>query len=136
MVCDLPGLEDDEANCDSAAGGPLVVGRYTFSASPFGTFDQGGNAREWTESAGSAARRVRGGDFASAPGALASAAFLNLPPATADASTGFRVASPAGGVVVALPLGGAVAPLLAFALIGGGWRSSRRRSARGDPTPL
>ena len=33
----------NRANCDDAVGDLTIVGSYTGSASPYGTFDQGGN---------------------------------------------------------------------------------------------
>ena len=49
------------------------VGAYTTAASPYGTFDQGGNAWEWNETASGASRSVRGGGWSdSADGLLAS----------------------------------------------------------------
>jgi formylglycine-generating enzyme required for sulfatase activity len=41
------------------------VGAYNLSVGPYGTFDQGGNVREWTETYDDLSTRVmRGGDFA------------------------------------------------------------------------
>jgi len=41
------------------------VGEFELSESPYGTFDQGGNVREWNEAGvGSSYRYQRGGDFA------------------------------------------------------------------------
>jgi sulfatase modifying factor 1 len=53
------------ANCQNLTG-LKPVGSYTGSISPYGTFDQGGNVREWTEefySFSPGSRRARGGAF-------------------------------------------------------------------------
>ncbi|HME68324.1 MAG TPA: SUMF1/EgtB/PvdO family nonheme iron enzyme [Myxococcota bacterium] len=49
-VCAAPGATPNTANC--IPGGPIKVtnvGAYTGSASPYGTFDQGGNVFQWNE---------------------------------------------------------------------------------------
>jgi len=43
-VCAAPGATPNTANCGRAVGDLTDVGSYTGSASPSGTFDQGGNA--------------------------------------------------------------------------------------------
>lgn len=53
-TCMMPGPSANTANCEHAAGDPFigeltVVGSYTLSPSPNGTFDQGGNVNEWNE---------------------------------------------------------------------------------------
>src|SRR5690606_9971894 len=48
-VCSEPTGTANRANCAGAAGGVTDVGAYTGSASPYGTFDQGGNVWEWNE---------------------------------------------------------------------------------------
>jgi formylglycine-generating enzyme required for sulfatase activity len=73
------------------------VGAYTLSDSPYGTFDQGGNVREWNES------WVRFGDFDELRGVrgsswysgflLASDRFVGAFPSVEDFDVGFRVAS-------------------------------------------
>jgi sulfatase modifying factor 1 len=47
--CATPTATPSQANCDDVAGGVVDVGSYTGSASPYGTFDQGGNVWEWNE---------------------------------------------------------------------------------------
>jgi formylglycine-generating enzyme required for sulfatase activity len=88
--CRLPGDAPNTANCARVVGyiqtGPKTytnsdmspvtdVGAYTNSASPYGTFDQGGNASEWLGDAfdpprpdGSIYLRRRGGSYKSASG--------------------------------------------------------------------
>ena len=43
-----PTATPNRANFLSVNGGPTPVGSYAGSPSPYGTFDQGGNVREWT----------------------------------------------------------------------------------------
>jgi len=83
---------------DFPADTPLTaVGAYTDAASPYGTFDQNGNVREWNEAfefTGSADRGVRGGSWNSGPlglQALDSFPFANGAGEFND--VGFRVAS-------------------------------------------
>jgi formylglycine-generating enzyme required for sulfatase activity len=47
--CSTPTATPNRANCDNVVGDLTVVGSYTGSASPYGTFDQGANASEWNE---------------------------------------------------------------------------------------
>lgn len=65
VVCATPGPTANTANCGSAVGDTTIVGGYTGSSSPYGTFDQGGNVWEWTEGVFNFAslhtRIVRGG---------------------------------------------------------------------------
>src|SRR5262249_50907519 len=61
ITCAVPPTSGpNRANCDDGSGSRVIttVGSYTGSASPYGTFDQGGNMYEWNE-----ARRLRGGAF-------------------------------------------------------------------------
>ena len=63
-TCAAPGATPNTANCDSAAQGLTDVGDYTGSASPNGTFDQGGNVLEWNEAVAFQGHRgQRGGDW-------------------------------------------------------------------------
>ena len=48
-TCAAPTGALNSANCNSAVGDFTAKGSYTNSASPYGTFDQGGNAWEWNE---------------------------------------------------------------------------------------
>ena len=54
-----PGSTTHSANCLFRAGERTDVGAYFTSPSEYGTFDQGGNVREWLEPAG----LLRGGDW-------------------------------------------------------------------------
>jgi sulfatase modifying factor 1 len=70
------------------------AGAYTSSASPYGTFDQGGNLQEWTEALiGSFSRGFRGANWQSTPSFLAASTRLSGSPATESPTTGFRVAT-------------------------------------------
>ena len=63
-VCATPTATANRANCDCAVGAVTDVGAYTGSASPYGTFDQGGNVLEWNEQIVSGSDRgVRGGSW-------------------------------------------------------------------------
>ncbi|MCI0635912.1 MAG: SUMF1/EgtB/PvdO family nonheme iron enzyme, partial [Actinobacteria bacterium] len=66
MLCLPPGETPNTASCGNPAGDTAPTGSYTASASPNGTFDQGGNAWEWTEDVAGSQRRIRGGAFDSA----------------------------------------------------------------------
>ena len=70
------------------------VGSYTASLSPYGTFDQGGNVLEWTETViASSYRSVRGGGFGSSSFLLsASDRYVNISPFSEWEDLGFRVA--------------------------------------------
>jgi len=57
----------NSANCGGVVGGLTEVGAYASSDSPYGTFDQGGNVREWNEQRVLILYRgVRGGGWDSA----------------------------------------------------------------------
>lgn len=66
-ICVVPANTPNTANCDNSVGTPTIVGSYTGSASPYGSFDQGGNLNEWNEAIVSIpagpARVLRGGMF-------------------------------------------------------------------------
>ncbi|MEE8166342.1 MAG: IPTL-CTERM sorting domain-containing protein, partial [Myxococcota bacterium] len=110
-VCEAPGPTANWANCDLVVGNSIDVASYTGSASPYGTFDQGGNASEWNEAIiGNSSRGTRGGGFDGSAGHLA-ASNRNVVVGPAG-SMGFRVASPAS---VAPPVP-SLSPL-AFALL-------------------
>ncbi|HEX5471068.1 MAG TPA: SUMF1/EgtB/PvdO family nonheme iron enzyme [Lacipirellulaceae bacterium] len=81
---------------------PLTAaGGYAFSASPYGTFDQGGNVWEWTETTGSptSTRIIRGGAFDSDSSTLDAASRTNKGAALDAVDLGFRLAT------IAIPTG-------------------------------
>ena len=104
------------------------AGAYSLSASPYGTYDQGGNVYEWNE-----ARALRGGawDFAFGDVDASSRRGFNQP--TNESSRfGFRVATvpePTSFVLAALAIAGLIFLSGRRAVANGGRESSRRCSA-------
>jgi sulfatase modifying factor 1 len=90
----LEPVEDDgnAANCDLTTVVP--VGSYSLSVSPYGTFDQGGNAWEWNETIlPGPFRGVRGGDWNGAdPDLTAAFARFRQAPTNEALNASFRVA--------------------------------------------
>ncbi|HSW46669.1 MAG TPA: SUMF1/EgtB/PvdO family nonheme iron enzyme, partial [Phycisphaerae bacterium] len=93
------------------------VGAYTYSPGPYGTFDQGGNVTEWTETlaapvSGAWPRVYRGGMWVFNTALyLHASQSLSLPPGTGWTGGGFRV------VYVPEPATAALATLGGLALI-------------------
>jgi sulfatase modifying factor 1 len=106
-VCSVPTPTANRANCSTA--GVAGVGVYTGSASPYGTFDQGGNVREWKDDyIGSNDRNVRGGSYFLTNASLAASFPLDpVFPTLDNGNIGFRVvrvlvtppAAPIGDIV-------------------------------------
>ena len=118
-TCAAPSAATNQANCNSAVGDLTSKGSYAGSASPYGTFDQGGNVYEWDEAIiGVTSRGMRGGSYRSGSGSLAASVRDSLAPALEDDRTGFRVATtvpePGTGLLV-------IAGLVGFA-----WRRTPR----------
>ena len=92
-VCAAPTATTNRANC--LFSGVTNVGAYTGSASPYGTYDQGGNVWEWNEQIifGSF-RNTRGGAWDNYSGWLAASGYQYMGPTYEDDFIGFRVASP------------------------------------------
>jgi len=106
------------------------VGSYTGSASPYGTFDQGGNVYEWNETIAAtgssvAGRGLRGGFWGSCcPSSdfAAGGAYFGYLPGEDDGAVGFRVAMIPGGYV---PEPGTGLLVIAGLLGLAGWRRAR-----------
>ena len=92
-TCSTPTATANSANCNNAVFTPTIKGSYTGSASPYGTFDQGGNLYEWNEATfvSGSFRVLRGGSFPFAPGALAATDRDNQAAAGESDDLGFRV---------------------------------------------
>lgn len=80
------------ANYGNIFTGPTEVSFFSKSLGTFGTLDQGGNVREWTESADSAKYRIiRGGSWADAANAMKASESDVADPTLEDDKTGFRI---------------------------------------------
>ena len=106
-TCSSPSSAPNRANC--AGYDFLPVGSFPGSRSPSGTYDQGGNAMEWTEAIGTnvygdPTRILRGGNYAFIADAMASSIrFGNDPTASFNDDYGFRLAmvpEPGTGLLV------------------------------------
>ena len=87
------------------------VGSYTLSASPYGTLDQGGNAKEWNETRFGEFPGIRGGSTNDPLTNLSAASYgFNTP--GGDSATGFRVATIAVPEPASMPLAGLVVATL------------------------
>lgn len=75
------------------AGGLSLVGRFSGSPGPYGTFDQGGNVWQWTETAIYGPYRVlRGGSFSGGDNNLHASVRFGHAPTREEADVGFRIA--------------------------------------------
>jgi formylglycine-generating enzyme required for sulfatase activity len=93
---DLTDVTGNNANSEGGLGPPYyttIVGEFQNSASTYGTFDQGGNVWEWTESIYTRSNRLlRGGGLAAGTYALAAShREYNYQPSSANGYWGFRV---------------------------------------------
>ncbi|HEY8494296.1 MAG TPA: SUMF1/EgtB/PvdO family nonheme iron enzyme [Myxococcota bacterium] len=108
------------------------VGAYTAAVSGYGTYDQGGNVLEWTETVvDEDFRQARGGSWDNLRENLAASALPQEDPADSSDYLGFRVAR-------AVPEPTGAAPVAALALAGLAarrGRAARRRARAGDPEP-
>ncbi len=104
-TCSAPTSAPNTANCWPQVGRVTDVGSYPGSPSHYGTFDQAGNVREWTDVVLLGQRQARGGEWGSTNGALRSGYYFF--PNGEDSETGFRVASmiPEPGTAVLLMTG-------------------------------
>ena len=101
-TCAPPGATPNTANCRGVVGDLTDVGSYTESASPNGTYDQGGNVFEWNEGvwwvpfdkSKPPHRNLRGGNYLRGQKALRGAGKdPHFTPAHESRGVGFRVAS-------------------------------------------
>lgn len=83
------------ANFGGIFGETTPVGFFDQSPGPFGTFDQAGNVREWTEtldtSSGAPLRIIRGGSWADPDNAMRADESHIADPTLEDDKTGFRI---------------------------------------------
>jgi formylglycine-generating enzyme required for sulfatase activity len=80
------------ANYDNIFTGPTETGFFCESPGTFGTLDQGGNVREWTESADAGKYRIiRGGSWADSANAMLASESDIADPVLEDDKTGFRI---------------------------------------------
>jgi formylglycine-generating enzyme required for sulfatase activity len=129
-TCALAGATANTANCDWVEGDLTDAGSYTGSASPNGTFDQGGNVWEWNEAISGWVRGLRGGSFYIYPSGLAASYRSAGDPSDEYYIVGFRVASPgsASPVPSLSPVGVALLGGLVFGIgIVGLTLAARRR---------
>ena len=131
--CTFPTAAANSANCDAIGTNPsdpdvddlTIKGSFTDSASPYGTFDQGGNVSEWNEARididpEDPSRAIRGGSYFNTAAELHPAIRSSGHPASEYFNVGFRVTmlpEPGGD---ALMLAG-IAGLVGLA----GWRRAR-----------
>jgi formylglycine-generating enzyme required for sulfatase activity len=114
-TCALPGATANTANCNFAVADLTDVGSYTGSASPAGTFDQGGNVFEWNEAiitSGASVRGLRGGSYYDDPYHLAASGRYKIFPPYESSIVGFRVAmipEPSTVLLIAFGLAGLAA---------------------------
>lgn len=93
---------------------PLTdAGSYSLSASPFGTFDQGGSVLEWNDTLFGTLRSLRGGSWIGGADSLrASSWFLYDDTLSGGANVGFRVATVPEPSLLLLALTGLCVPLV------------------------
>ncbi len=68
------------------------VGQFSLSLSPYGTFDQGGNVYEWTDTAWGSDRRFQaGGAFNATGGDIRASSYYGGTPSDGGVGVGFRI---------------------------------------------
>ncbi len=105
-VADASGNNANYFTTASAFTGTTAVGEFQNSDSPYGTFDQGGNAWEWNEAAlDGSSRGTRGGSITSYDDSLLASGRYGVGPTNEGNNLGFRVVQlpePATMVMLAL----------------------------------
>jgi cysteine-rich repeat protein len=97
ITCAASGATANTANCNLVVGDLTDVGSYTGSASPSGTFDQGGNILEWNEATAFGGRRVQRSGSWEDPASILAVSGRGSAYAAADfIDAGFRVATICG----------------------------------------
>jgi formylglycine-generating enzyme required for sulfatase activity len=104
----------NSANCDLEVGDYTSKGSYTGSASPYGTFDQGGNVYEWNEANISGSRAARAGSFFHNETGLAASSRSVSNPTLETEYVGIRVARLAPPPV---PTGDVFGPVVAVLIV-------------------
>jgi PEP-CTERM putative exosortase interaction domain len=106
-TCGAPTATPNSANCGFAVGDVVAVGSYSGSASPFGTYDQGGNVFEWSETLVAPGqgtwRNTRNGSFDVGPAYLAADSRGGFEPQNRMNIVGIRIAmipEPSTGLLV------------------------------------
>ncbi len=103
----------NSANYDLRVGDFTSVGSYVFSPSPYGTFDQGGNAAEWNEMViQTGVRGAWGGNLSWPLVSLHASGTGGGPPETEQPLFGFRVAAIPEPGSIALAICGLLAAFL------------------------
>ncbi len=131
VTCAPPSAAANQANCAGSGLFETIVGSYTGSPSPWGTFDQGGNVQEWNEAIDDPGERIiRGGSRGSTPGDLSADFRFGID--AASQCCGFRlvrVPEPSG-TTLALAAVSTLAALARRRMI---QRSKPRRSSAATP---
>jgi formylglycine-generating enzyme required for sulfatase activity len=89
--CSTPTAAPNSANCQGEVNNLVPKGSYTGSASPNGTFDQGGNVQEWTENVIGENRILRGGGYNGIATRLGAFSRAQLDGSASNVSTGIRL---------------------------------------------
>jgi formylglycine-generating enzyme required for sulfatase activity len=107
MICSTPTTAPSTGNCAWKISDFSAVGSYPSAPSASGTFDQGGNAWEWSEAIiADENRTLRGGSFVSPASGIGTQIRHRELPSLQAGYVGFRIASLAPVSVPALnPLG-------------------------------
>jgi len=117
MTCANPVPTANTANCNYVVSELTNVGSYIGSASPNGTFDQGGNVEEYTETILIATYiAMRGGRLNGLPSEMAADGRRTGSPTLGGSTVGFRVASTA--VAPAVPSLGSLGIVILSSVMG------------------